>query len=409
MYKRKSDSILYFVLVAMSVFFLINRLMIIDMAIIGFLFICKVGEILKADGLVRTIIAIVALTACQYIYAVVPQLSVYFSSGEATKEIERAILYILILALIRQIELDIRAYQRLWRIILTIVVGICYLQYLKIFNIDSILRNFYGNSVQFYNSAQTSLALFRGGSVFINPNVLACFLVAYLGNYLSLLDIKKESKIYRIITYALVVSGLILAGSRTGLVVSAIEIMIYYLYIAKNAEKTKIVKLLISVIFIFAIICLLSAQSSESSVTTLRAFQVRQGVDNSLSIKFVNFVNVLREGNVLNYLFGYGPIDYASNSKLLIDFEIGYFVVFYGLFGVVFYIQMIRNIIRYGEWNKNYAFQRKRNIMFILIMLLFGFTAGIYLNIRIFAIYLVMFFTSVCDFEELDNEEIYSL
>lgn len=73
----------------------------------------------------------------------------------------------------------------------------------------------------------------------------------------------------------------------------------------------------------------------------------------------------------------------------MVDFDFGYFVTFYGLIGVFIYFALLRGIYKWG--NIGLPGRMFLNRMFMLITIFFGITAGVYFNLRIFAIYMLMF------------------
>ena len=90
-----------------------------------------------------------------------------------------------------------------------------------------------------------------------------------------------------------------------------------------------------------------------------------------------------------NYLIGYGPFDYSLSSSFLVDFDLGYFIVYYGLIGIGLYVAMLRSLLHYEFMDGTTDHRLPR--MLVVIMIVFGLTAGTYFNLRIFAIYMLMF------------------
>ncbi|MFR6143696.1 MAG: hypothetical protein ACLUJM_13270 [Finegoldia sp.] len=82
------------------------------------------------------------------------------SSRYAVKEIERGIIYILIAQIIMRSKVDIRKYISIWNMLLTLSVVVAILQFTKVIDMNTILKNFYGDSIQFYNTQFTVLSVF---------------------------------------------------------------------------------------------------------------------------------------------------------------------------------------------------------------------------------------------------------
>lgn len=400
----------YFILAIMTVFLLVNRYMTIEIGVLAILFLggfSRENHIMRFDSLEKSVGAIAAFTAIDILLSQIPGFSSLFSLQESITEIERAVIYILIIQIIASVRVDIRSYCRIWRFILIVVVGVCVIQYLKPFNIDSYLKRFYGDTVQFLNSAQTDIDAFRGGSVFVNPNFMACFLVAYLGNYLALMRVSRERILLVLINFILVITGLVLSGSRTGLTIGGLEFLLYFILNTRNKGKKGLFRLLLALAILLALLSVFASDLG-SALGGLRAFQFNDGLNNSLSSKIKIWLSVMSQAGGGNYLFGYGPYDYAADPGILVDFELGYFTVFYGVVGVFLYIGLVRSIMRHNTRSANEELQKRRNLFFALVMFLFGFTSGVYLNLRMFSIFIVLFLPTILNAAGDPGEQIRS-
>lgn len=405
--KRK---LTYIVLAIMTVFLMVGRFLIIELGILAILFLfgfSRKNRMMYIGPLEKSIALIAAFTAFDILLSVVPGYSALISFQESITEIERAVFYFLIIQIISKVKLDIRSYLRIWRLILIVVVGICIIQYLKPFDIDTYLKRFYGDTVQFLNSAKTDLDSFRGGSVFVNPNFMACFLTGYFANYLVLIKKTSDHFIIKILNFVLVIVGLILSGSRTGLMIAGIELLLFFMQNSKAKRKVVLVRLLGSFAVILALFSIFFTGSLPAS-SGLRAFQLNEGVNSSLSVKFYLWRTVMSQAHIGNYLFGFGPINYAADPKLLVDFELGYFTVFYGLAGIFLYIGLGYSIIKQSRRYLNTVIQRRRNLYFVLVMVLFGFTSGVYLNLRMFSVFIVLFLPTIINVAGDSDEQIRS-
>ena len=92
-----------------------------------------------------------------------------------SKEIERGIIYILIAQIIMRSKVDIRKYISIWNMLLTLSVVVAILQFTKVIDMNTILKNFYGDSIQFYNTQFTVLSSFRCGSIFCESKCICVF------------------------------------------------------------------------------------------------------------------------------------------------------------------------------------------------------------------------------------------
>lgn len=325
-----------------------------------------------------------------------------FGSGYAMKEIYRAIIYGVIMELMLVMTIDIKTYSRVWRTLLIFIVFVAVIQYTKVIDVDSILKSIYGDSVQFYNSAQTDISKFRCGSVFVNPNVFACFLTAMLGSYMFILRYKNETLFMKIVTFGLLVAGFVLSGSRTGFALGII-IIVAYICMSADGNVAEIAKRLsLTLVGAGAILFILVFffHIDLTDFSALRLFKIEEGMSDSLGTKIGIFTNLLKNMNAGNILFGYGPFNYASSSSLLVDFDFGYFITFFGLCGAIIYIAFLRAIHTWGD--RGLYGRRFLNMIFLLIAIIFGFTAGVYFNLRIFSIYMLMFMPIIC----IDDEVI---
>lgn len=392
----RRNNIIYTILAIFTTLLFTDRFMVYGAGLLVLVYLIQNGKkwVLYRTSLFYVFFAVLLVTFITGILNIA-DFSAIYNESVARKEIYRIIIYMIIMELMAIIEIDIRTYSKVWRVLLFFIVGVAIIQFTKIIDIDSILKNIYGDSVQFINSASTELSTFRCGSVFVNPNVFACFLVAALASYLFILRNKYETIIMKIITFGMILTGFVLSGSRTGLVLSLIIIVAYLLnssrgnffFFIKNISF-----LILGVITVLGVLIIFfDVQLSDFSA--FRIFQVQEGTDNSLSIKIDIFKNLLSNMDVGNFIFGYGPYDYASDSSLLVDFDFGYFITFYGIIGAFLYFAMLRGIYKWGNTESSNGILLNR--MFMLITIFFGITAGVYFNLRIFAVYMLMFLPTI--------------
>lgn len=396
MIKRENST--YAILAVFTTLLFAKRFMIYAIAIMGVGYLRVAGFKLQINrsGFLRVFVCIFVLTIAKYGLETIIGFSPIFDASTAQKEISRTIVYFFLVGIMSNITVDVQTYAKTWRLLLIFIVGVAVIQYTKIFDIDSILKQIYGDSVQFYNSAQVDISKFRCGSVFINPNVFACFLVAVLGSYLFILQYHRESILQIIFTFGLLITGFILAGSRTGFVLGILVLLVCLNMAGKRVNSTYLILFIIGVIVIGLMAGLAASflDLDYSVLTKFRLFQVHKGITDSLNTKMSVFLNLIRSMGIANIIIGYGPFDNTSLGRLLlVDFDFGYFVTFYGLLGIVFYLMMLDAI---WNWKKKNSFGRSfLNTVFIIIFIVFGFTAGGYFNLRIFAIYLLLFLPTI--------------
>lgn len=395
-------NIIYTVLVAFITLLFADQFMIYGIVLLIMLYFLCYGKNLGLykSTLLYVFIAIFVITLITGVLSLTGFSTIYNASIDR-KEICRAIIYIIVMELMITMEVDMKVYSGIWRILLFFIVGVAIIQFTKIFDVDTILKSIYGDSVQFYNSAKTELSTFRCGSVFINPNVFACFLVATLASYLFLIRYKYETIAMRIITFGMIITGFVLSGSRTGLALAVI-IILTYIYNSSGGNRIIFIRnvffLIVGIIVVFGLLVMIfNVQLADFSA--FRMFKIKDGTSDSLGNKIDIFMNLLCNMNVVNMVIGYGPFNYALDSSLMVDFDFGYFATFYGLTGIFIYFALLRGVYKWGD--TGLLGRRLLNRMFMLITIFFGITAGVYFNLRIFAIYMLMFLPMIKVDEEI--------
>ncbi|MFR6143697.1 MAG: hypothetical protein ACLUJM_13275 [Finegoldia sp.] len=147
-----------------------------------------------------------------------------------------------------------------------------------------------------------------------------------------------------IVVYLLCIIGFVLAGSRTGFVLGVV-ILIYHLFTEGKANQGYAMRFLGTMLFFFLIFVLFMNLTKIGSgiLDDLGLFKVNEGMSNSFGGKISIFTNLIKQMQPWNYLIGYGPFDYSLSSSFLVDFDLGYFIVYYGLIGGL-YVAMLRSL-----------------------------------------------------------------
>lgn len=342
------------------------------------------------NGLTNVFILIAFVSFVDFLLFSVYGFSPYGDTAVAIKEISRCVIYIILIQILISVKIDIKTYARVWKFLILFTVAVAIIQYVKIFDVDSILKSIYGDSIQFHNSAKEELSDFRGGSIFINANVFACFLVAALSSYLFISTRLKENILSKGIIFGAIFVGLILTGSRTGFILGII-ILIVHMYLQSRGNIFSFFK---KVFFlVVALVCILLTLLIFFDFTIdpsmFRIFKISEGIENSFGVKLDIYKTLIKGQSVFNMILGYGPFDYTLSPDLLVDFDFGYFTTFFGGCGLVLYLALIFSILHFGDY-KNPS-RKFLNTMFFVITIVFGFTAGVYFNLRIFSVYSLMF------------------
>ncbi|MFI3165692.1 MAG: hypothetical protein R3Y45_05370 [Bacillota bacterium] len=349
----------------------------------------KDARMVRIDGLMLSFCAVIILSVLHGVLNISTTYSMYSNLANIFEEISRALVYILILQIILLLPVSIKVHLRIWKIVVFCSVFIAFLQYTKLYDINSILINVYGDSIQFYNTQYSSLDSFRSGSIFVNPNVYATFLVAVLGYYLVVCNRLKESVLRKIIMYGLICIGLLFSGSRTGMILSIVLLLVNMIIIKRGQFKVSHIFAIMTAIVMGIIIFLCYGISFSDFIGDARLLQIEAGLSNSFGIKIQRYSSLLEEMNAINVIFGYGPFDYTESAELLVDFEFGYITLYFGLCGLLLYVAMIYNILKYNfvQDNEN----KHLKLVMVIVMIFFGWTSGVYLHLRIFSTFILLF------------------
>ena len=396
---NKTETWIYILLAVISTFLLIDRFLLPCAIVMGIMLGLLVFRDLKLrlSKLLTALLIIASLIVITLGMSIFPEFSKLINLNTSVKELLRVVVYIMVLQTMAMINLDIRTHLTVWTIITVITAVIVILQFTKIVDMNGMLISFYGYSKQFVRAEESNLSMFRGGSVFVNPNVFACFLAAMLANYLFALRFVKESVISKIIMFTLLMTSLILSGSRTGMVL-ALLLILYHVYSTSQKKHRVFTRNALLIVAALAVVVFVLREGFSIDLlglSDLRMFRIEEGMEDSLGIKLELFTNMLKEMNITNLFFGYGAYDYTKNIEHMVDFDLGYFLTYFGLFGFGAYLLLLRGIYKWGDYTL--AGRKKLNMMLILIMLVFGLTAGIYFNLRMFTVCVVVFMPSLND------------
>ncbi|MBR1676818.1 MAG: O-antigen ligase family protein [Clostridia bacterium] len=343
---------------------------------------------IQFDPLTRSLLFILFFMMSISLVVILFKLTELGTINYVFKEAARLIIYIAIIQCMNFINISNKLYINVWRALLCVVVLVSIIQYTKIYDVNSFLKSLYGDSVQYYNVEHDSLSSFRSGSIFVNPNVCVTFLCSFLGMYLNYINHIRENNIFKILTLFILLFGILLTGSRTGMVVTLLLLFVNFIRLYKE-NKIRFYSL-----FLFLISCILIVLIFIPNVyySDFRTFQFSQGLDNSISIKLDIWQRLLMQMNPINVLVGYAPFNYQSRS-LMVDFDFGYFTMYYGLCGILIYFLLIHSILKYKSSIKN-KLRKGFNINLLLIFIVFGLTASIYFNLRIFVLCELLFCVS---------------
>lgn len=399
---NKTEKFIYVILVFLATFVMVNRFLIPCVGIIGILFFLLVSKDfkLRTSKMFTSLLITASVVVITLGLGVIPQFSKLIDLSVGIKELLRVVVYAMVLQMMAMLKMDQRFYFNVWKTITVIIVAGAILQYIKIFDMNLFLQRIYGASKQFIYAEATDLSKFRGGSFFCNPNVFACFLVAMLANYMFTLRFTKETVLSRVFMFGLIMVGFVLSGSRTGMILGVV-LIVYHLYTQSKMGLASFVKnlALITVLLLGSLWILQVVFSVDLlGLSGLRMFKVEEGLDDSFGSKLDIFGRLIGDMNLANMLIGYGPFDYAHNIELMVDFDLGYFITYFGVVGLVAYSVLLYGIYCWG--NRMLPGRRMLNMSFMIITVVFGLTAGIYFNLRMFTLYMLLFLPKLIQREE---------
>lgn len=380
---EKIDALIYYIIAIISVFIMVTRYITVDIIILttlfGIIFIKKKGRI-RINKIEFIFVMFIFLILVQLL--IIP--SIYFSIDIAFKEIVRNLIYILIISIVINLEITYNHFVKVWSSVFFIVFIIGVFQYFKVFNISILLSNVYHDSVHLLLANSTDISYFRAGSVFINPNVFAIFSLMILSIFLN---VKTNFKNFKLL---LILVSLILAGSRTAFLIGVL--LLFITFTLDNYENFNIKKIIKTIIIILSIGVILYYIITHLDLSMFRMLLINEGFYDSLNIKLDIFRELIREYSVLNIFIGLGPFQYNYSNGTMVDFDLGYIFTYYGVIGMMIYLNILIQTYRYSSKLKR---DRKRlNIFLIIICIMFGMTAGLYFDFRIFSIFSVIAFVN---------------
>lgn len=395
--KANFEEYIYLLTVILSVFFIGSNYAFITIIVLLSLLLILILKQIRTFKIPKAILIFVGyLCLISFQSIIIP--SKYFDLQVAIKELQRILIYILIILIVHNTSVKEKRFIKLWNTIFIISLFISILQFYKLLGINNILESLYGSSIFLeIASKYTTLKNFRAGSIFINPNSYAKFIVSYLSLYITV-SYRTNKKSKKVTMAFLILLALILAGSRTGLVLSIIILL--NKVIQKIKQRKLLIKkyymLLIPIVLFTIIFSILYITSSNIiDIENIRIIKVLAGVSNSISYKFSTFTSILDDFNILNVFIGLGPFKNDLWGITLIDFDFGYQIAYYGLAGLIFYMLMIRDFYVNSKRKEfDYKlFYKSLTIVFIL----FGFTGGIFFNLSFFSMFITLMYTNITD------------
>jgi hypothetical protein len=272
-----------------------------------------------------------------------------------------------------------------------VTLGIQLLQWFNLFGVTNFLNRNYGfeafHSLSYYT--QIPLGVWRSGATFMNPNVLANFLIMPFAIAFAYLWAHRDggktgphiAKPFALLVSLAACSGILLAGARTA-VILLLVIMALVLYLdSRFSVKIKLgaAALLLGFVAVAGIVT--------NQIRAFLAFQELSG-QNSFMIKMQKILEVIasfQSAPAWIWLTGKSP----GAIYILADSEYGYLLYWYGILGLVLYGSLLVYLIQYF-WSQRNKPVGIAVIAIVVAVALYGVTATSFFNNRVFPLFLAL-------------------
>lgn len=293
-------------------------------------------------------------------------------------EVSRMIVNIMILIAAYKISFSFTALYRVCAFIFAVVFIIQLLQWQFPYQTNDFIRWLYVSPGQ--EAKHLLLATFRkggvngfrAGSIYINPNICAQVIVCCLTVFL--LGFKRNKNIRAFGGLVLSFVSLLLCGSRTGFLLS---IIIMGLFIVSNVSYKTLKNIILAgglMIPVGIAIVLFGNLSNQ------RIFQLSNALSQSLFAKTHIFVEHLESASFLELLAG----SLGRQAQYQVDAEWGYVVTYYGIIGLLWYVQLIVMVYKVREKNGIVPW------MYPLFIILCGLTCTVFFNLQVSSLYILL-------------------
>ncbi|MCX8129605.1 MAG: hypothetical protein N3I35_05825 [Clostridia bacterium] len=326
-----------------------------------------------------------------------------FNSGFAVKELSRLVIYLLIFLVIMNINVDFDCMYKLWVALLYLSLIIQVIQFTKVIMIDDWLRLIYGESQGIdMTVAYSTMEYFRSGALFLNCNQYIKFALLVYCIILQKIEIdylqgQRLGVIRHLTPVAAVFASIVFSGSRTGFIIFALISIAFAAYFLSMSFPRLSMKGFIAVVItsaVMVIICLGIIIAFSGRIAGLmkdfRIFHILLGLDTSMAYKSNTFLNLIEDAGIGNLLLGFGVFDTSGWESTLIDFDLGYMISFFGVFGLFFYCLLIVSIL-----SKNRCEGSVFHIIHygaIAVIIFSSLSSGVFLNLRVFSVMICALF-----------------
>lgn len=329
-------------------------------------------------------------------------------TAETFKTIIKCCIYFCIVFAASNINIDNKAYELSWVICLGFCLLIQIIQFFDLFPITEYLVRFYGHNEDstVINVLQyDTLNSFRSGSIFIAINpyfklILGVWVISLCSKLMISRSDSGDNARIAVVGLLLSIVSAIFVGSRTCMIIMIITAGIYlwsYFRLIKATKKTIASWISILIIAIITLLFFWKKIINALGISDYRVFTLfigSGGQTGSLEYKIDMLRVFLSQSNVTELIFGKGLYEIGS-AGLMMDSDIGWFLSYYGLVGIVFFATII--VCFYKVTLCRYP-KPVFSVMCCLCVALSGLTSGVFFNVRVFGTLLVLFFVRIRSF-----------
>ncbi len=373
MWKNKIDSLIYIVATLAILFLFVTRYIFVGMGIVsGLLLLTAINKRgIHIPKFILFFLLFIFINIVQYMF---------FFNDSCIVEIERNIIYISVILLLYNIDGEYNLILNLWRGMLVFCFAVQVIQFFNLYDINSILVQFYGENAFLRQTASESIASFRSGSIFMAINPYFKFTSVCAALFFYDLTREKNNRTLNYFFIAIAFISSLLIGSRTGFLILSGILVIYTLSSIGTKLNVRAMVTLAGLILVMTL--LIIYMSSSYQIGEARFFQTQEMGSFDYKTRMIRLF--LEQANLRELIFGMGAYD--ERKGLFMDSDVGYILSYYGLLGIIIYYIMMFMLVHYKE--RMEKSEMAFFLMLLLIIVLGGITSGIYFNFRVFAIIL---------------------
>lgn len=387
MWKNRVDSLIYIVATLAILFLFTSRYILVGMGIVsGLLLLTAINK--RGVHIPKFILFFVLFIMINIVQ------HVFLFNDSFIVEIERNIIYISVVLLLYNIDVEYNLMLNLWRSMLVFCFAVQIIQFFNLYDINSILVQFYGENAFLRQTASESIASFRSGSIFMAINPYFKFTTVCAALFFYDLTEKQTNRTMNYFFIAVAFVSSLFIGSRTGFLILLGILLIYTLSNIGTKLNVRALATLAGLILVMTL--LIIYMSSSYQIGEARFFQTQETGSWDYKTKMIRLF--LDQANLRELIFGMGAFD--EQKGLFMDSDVGYALSYYGLVGIIAYYIMMFMLVHYkGRMSKS---ETAFFLMLLLIIVLGGITSGIYFNYRVFAIIL----TAIIPFWDYKSKNI---